>query len=110
MKARVTQNFEGTINGYIIFDSQTFIDMLNIMSWLEEKYSNDYAMRKALESFKFVELLHDTILDLNVKAVSSNALVRKLSEEIVMCYQYKDGRINTVLNLNDEFINYLMNL
>lgn len=110
MKANVTQNFEGTINGYVIFDSQTFIDMLNIMSWLEEKYSNDYVMRKALESFKFVELLHDTILDLNVKAVSSNVLVRKLSEEIAMCYRYKDGRINTVLNLNDEFINYLMNL
>ena len=110
MKANVTQNFEGTINGYIIFDSQTFIDMLNIMSWLEEKYSNDHAMRKALESFKFVELLHDTILDLNVKAVSSNVLLRKLSEEISMCYRYKGGRINTVLNLNDEFINYLMNL
>lgn len=41
MKASVTQNFEGTINGYIIFDSTRFINMLNIMKWLEERYSND---------------------------------------------------------------------
>ena len=110
MKARVTQNFEGTINGYIIFDSTRFINILNIMKWLEERYLNDLKMRNALETVEFVDYLFDTISSLNIQAVSSNALVRQLREEIAMCYQYKDGRINTVLNLNDEFITYLMNL
>ena len=110
MKASVTQNFEGTINGYVIFDSQVFVNSLNIMKWLEERYLYDLKMRDALESFEFVEYLFDTLVSLNTKTVASNVLVRQLREEIAMCYQYKDGRINTVLNLNDEFINYLMNL
>jgi hypothetical protein len=110
MKARVTQNFEGTINGYVIFDSQRFINMLNIMRWLEERYLYDLKMRDALESFEFVEYLFDTISSLNMKTVSPNDVVRQLREEIALCYRYKDGRVNTVLNLNDEFINYLMNL
>lgn len=110
MKAHVTQNFEGTINGYIIFDSQRFINMLNIMRWLEERYLYDLKMRNTLDSFEFVELLHDTILDLNVKAVSSNDVVRQLREEIALCYQFKDRQFAQVVNLNDEFVDYLVAL
>ena len=110
MRTNVTQNFEGTINGYILFDETTFLNIFHIMKWLEERYSHTLKMRKALDSFEFVELLHDTILDLNTKNVSSNELVTQLRNEIAMCYQYKDGRISTVLNLNDEFIDYLMAL
>ena len=110
MRTSVTQNFEGTINGYIIFDETTFVTIANIINWLEERYSHTLRMRKALDSFEFVELLHDTMLDLNTKNVSSNELITQLRNEIAMCYQHKDGRINTVLNLNDRFIKYLMKL
>ena len=72
MRANVTQNFEGTINGYILFDERTFLNIINIINWLEERYSHTLKMRKALDSFEFVELLHDTILDINTKNVSSN--------------------------------------
>ena len=110
MRTSVTRNFEGTINGYIIFDERTFLNIVHIMRWLEERYSHTLRMRKALDTFEFVELLHDTILDINTKNVSSNDLITQLRNEIAMCYQYKDGRINTVLNLNDQFINYLTKL
>ena len=76
MKASVTQNFEGTINGYVIFDSQVFVNTLNIMRWLEERYLYDLKMRDALESFEFVEYLFETIISLNTKSVSSNDIVR----------------------------------
>lgn len=110
MKARVTQNFEGTINGYIIFDSQRFINMLNIMRWLEERYLYDLKMRDALESFEFVEYLFDTISSLNMNTVSSNDVVRQLREEIALCYQFKDRQFAQVVNLNDEFVDYLIKL
>lgn len=110
MKASVTQNFEGTINGYIIFDSTRFINMLNIMKWLEERYLYDLKMRDALESFEFVEYLFDTLVSLNTKTVSSNTLVKQLREDIASCYQFKDRQFVTVVNLNDEFVDYLMKL
>lgn len=110
MRTNVTRNFEGTINGYIIFDETTFLNIVHIMKWLEERYSHTLRMRKALDSFEFVELLHDTILDINTKNVSRDQLITQLRNEIAMCYQYKDCRINLVLNLNDQFIKYLMTL
>ena len=110
MKARVTQNFEGTINGYIIFDSQRFINMLNIMRWLEERYLYDLKMCDALESFEFVEYLFDTISSLNMNTVSPNDVVRQLREEIALCYQFKDRQFAQVVNLNDEFVDYLVAL
>ena len=110
MKASVTQNFEGTINGYIIFDERTFLNIVHIMHWLEERYSHTLKMRKALDSFEFVELLHDTILDLNTKNVSSNALITQLRNEIALCYQFKDRQFAKVVNLNDEFVDYLIKL
>lgn len=110
MRATVTQNFEGTINGYVIFDSQVFVNTLNIMRWLEERYLYDLKMRDALESFEFVELLHDTILDINTKNVSSNDLVTQLRNEIALCYQFKDRQFAQVVNLNDEFVDYLVAL
>lgn len=110
MKARVTQNFEGTINGYIIFDSQRFISMLNIMRWLEERYLYDLKMRDALESFEFVEYLFDTMSSLNMNTVSPNDVVRQLREEIALFYQFKDRQFAQVVNLNDEFVDYLVAL
>lgn len=110
MKARVTQNFEGTINGYIIFDSQRFINMLNIMRWLEERYLYDLKMRDALDSFEFVEYLFDTISSLNMNTCSPNDVVRQLREEIALCYQFKDRQFAQVVNLNDEFVDYLVAL
>ena len=110
MKANVTQNFEGTINGYVIFDSQVFVNALNIMKWLEERYLYDLKMRDALESFEFVEYLFDTLVSLNTKAVSSNDIVRQLREEIALCYQFKGRQFAQVVNLNDEFVDYLVAL
>lgn len=110
MRANVTQNFEGTINGYVIFDETTFLNIVHIMRWLEERYSHTLRMRKALDTFEFVELLHDTILDLNTKNVSSNELVTQLRNEIALCYQFKNRQIGSALNLNDDFVEYLMKL
>ena len=110
MKANVTQNFEGTINGYIIFDERTFLNIVHIMRWLEERYSHTLKMRKALDSFEFVELLHDTMLDLNTKNVSPNQVITQLRNEIALCYQFKDRQFAQVVNLNDEFVDYLVAL
>lgn len=110
MKASVTQNFEGTINGYVIFDSQVFVNTLSIMRWLEERYLYDLKMRDALESFEFVEYLFETIISLNTKSVSSNDVVRQLREEIALYYQFKDRQFAQVVNLNDEFVDYLVAL
>ena len=110
MKANVTQNFEGTINGYILFDERTFLNIINIINWLEERYSHTLKMRKALDSFEFVELLHDTMLDLNMKNVSPNQVITQLRNEIVLCYQFKDRQFAQVVNLNDEFVDYLVAL
>lgn len=110
MRATVTQNFEGTINGYILFDERTFLNIINIINWLEERYLHTLKMRKALDSFEFVELLHDTILDINTKNVSSNDLVTQLRNEIALCYQFKDRQFAQVVNLNDEFVDYLVAL
>ena len=110
MKARITQNFEGTINGYIIFDLDTFAAMHQIIKKLELRFKDDAKMLKTLNTFEFAEYLFEEVNTLQEENVALNTIVDSVSTSIASCYRFKDECIGTAINISRDLIDYLMKL
>ena len=110
MKARVTQNFEGTINGYIIFDLDTFAAMHQIIKKLEVRFKDDTNMLKTLNTFEFTEQLFEEVVALEEAHYALSKIVDSVSTSVASCYRFKDECIGPTINISRDFIDYLMNL
>lgn len=110
MKASVTQNFEGTINGYIIFDLDTFAAMHQIIKKLELRFKDDTKMLKTLNTFEFAECLFEEVNALQESHYALDKIVDSVSTSIASCYRFKDECIGVTINISRSLIDYLMKL